>query len=508
MTGLIALRWPENWSGHVLSPEVAEPIVEGAFQLLWGEPLEDARPPGRTIRLPQPPNASAWVGPVPDRRSMRQSVRLTAESGRLDVQIDAELDDLAGRSFEIGARLPEALRLVRVEADGLTTWSRPTPDRLSLRFDGRATSRRLIQIRGWLPAIGDPMAVETTRREVPVPWPIWSESDEEPGTLTLITPSSPLSTRASPGAAPRPPELVPATGVVAISTPANEPAGSTGGAASSRLTYRVDRPEELGTLRWAIEPAWVFVSVHALMTVYPTSAEWIASIRYQVEHGPCDALFLRVPTAWTEDAEVELVGMGHQLTSRPEGETTSWTIRPDRPLWGAHRVIIRSSRPVRRGEPIDFPALVPKGRGAAETSVMVADASGLRLIPEGSPGLQPIEAARLGSDAPIPPIGLPLTAYRVRRDDWTLRVRTPGSFDAASEPRGEFEEGENWARVTLADLLCVLAPDGSAWARLDTTSRPSLVPSCRSCCRMGPRRSAPPSMASPPSPCTGRWGAG
>ena len=477
VTGLLVLRWPESWSGHFLTPEAAEPIGEAAFAAPWGRTPTEARPWGGAVRLPLAGEPSAWIGRVPDRRSIRQAVRVAIEAGRLDVQVDAELVDLSGRTFEVAVRLPEALRLVRVEAEGLTTWSRPAPGRAVLRFDGRAADRRAIRLRGWLPVASDPLAAGSIRRQADAPWPAWEDADEEPGILTLIAPTPAPTARTSAGSGARLPDLTAGPGVVAIATPtAAEPAGSTRATATAlappatRWTYRVDRPEDLGAIRWAVEPSWVFVAVQGLLTVYPTSAEWAASLRYQVDRGPCEALYLRVPTAWAESAEVEVVGMGHELTARSEGETTAWTIRPDRPLWGTHHVIVRSSRPSRPGESIDFPALVPRGHGAAETSLMVANATGGRLGLEGSPGLQPVEAARLSDDVPAPPEGIPLTAYRVRKDDWTLRIRTPGN---PASPRLEgYEEGQ--PRVALADVLCAIAADGSAWgqARFDLEADP------------------------------------
>ncbi|HEV3162732.1 MAG TPA: hypothetical protein VGZ22_01730 [Isosphaeraceae bacterium] len=455
-SGLVAFRRPDEWAGRLLAPvgaaSMAESITADAFAKAWGALPADHLVWAGACRFARVPTIEVTTGPALLRRAVRQTVQVKVEPGRLDVQVDAELTDRVGRSFDVELSIHRDWHLVRAEGEGLVSWSRPAPDRLRLQFDGKDTARRLVRLEGWLPIVSDPLATANLRRQAAVPWPRWVRAAEERGTLVITASTSPLVGRAGAAFTPRLTGLDTGSGVVAIAP--SEAGISAPAVPSNRLAFRVDRPDDLGLLHWTAEPPRVNVTVQSLLTVHPDTTAWEARVGYQVSGGASDALYFKLPAAWAASARVEIKGLGHELTARTEGSTTFWTIRPERPIWGALEVTIHASRPLTRGEPFAFPDLVPLGWGTADTYMAVANASGLALEYEGSPGLQPIDASRL------PPEGLPLTAgvptnvYRVRRDDWTLRIRAPGESRQANA-------NDDPTRVTLADLTCVVGADGT-----------------------------------------------
>jgi hypothetical protein len=306
---------------------------------------------------------------------------------------------------------------------------------------------------------GDPLSPASARPGIAAPWPIWAGAEERPGTLQITATGASARARHPFAGDPRPFWLEAGPGVVPIPDPE-----ATSGA---RASYRVERPGDLGSLRWNPEATRVNVSVEGQLTIHPDSADWEATVRFQAAGGPCDALSFKLPTAWAVGAEVEIEGEGHRLASRPDGETTAWTVRPSRPIWGPRRLTIRSSRPIRPGDALAFPDLVPLGWGTAEGFLAIANASGRPIEYEGSPGLQPIDAARLPSGRIEGPPGVPGRAYRVRQEGWSLRLRVPrGAGPVDGDPEA--------AAVALADLTCTLAADGSARgeAHYDLDPRP------------------------------------
>ncbi|HEX8202690.1 MAG TPA: hypothetical protein VF590_19595, partial [Isosphaeraceae bacterium] len=114
-------------------------------------------------------------------------------------------------------------------------------------------------------------------------------------------------------------------------------------------------------------------------------------------------------------------------------------------------------------EPLEFPDLVPLGRGTVETYLALVDASGRPLEVEGTRGIEPVDDSRFPPEDDEGP-GLSRRVYRVRHEGWSLRIRAGG---------GPAAPGAEEARVVLADVACVLAGDGSAWgeASLDVEPR-------------------------------------
>ena len=143
----------ERYSGRAGVPEAGrvvgaarrrvagfEPMTDEAFVKAWGNLLR--RAPGRSpVRSGSSvaPRPSRETGPPAQHATGRARVQLAIESGPDRDGPEANLADVSGRSSPGRARVArQDLRLVAVEADGLTDWSRPASNRIRLRFDGHA----------------------------------------------------------------------------------------------------------------------------------------------------------------------------------------------------------------------------------------------------------------------------------------------------------------------------------------------------------------------------------
>jgi hypothetical protein len=467
--GLLGFRRPGDWSGLLATIPGTEPVADAVFLKAWGSPPDDVLELSGATRFLRAPDLALSTGPIRPRRSVRQSLNVAIEAGRLLVTDEVELTEILGHSFEAELRIPPKLVLSRVEAEGLTYWDRPEPARLRLRFDGPTVERRTIRLQGWLAAPGDPLALTGRRRSSPIPWPLWLDAEEEPGTLTLSAPSL-----APPGRRPGPFDPWPfavtmGPGVILLNREPDPAANASSGRV--QLSYQVRRPEELGTLHWTPEPPRVSASVASQLTLLPESAAWVARVGYRVSGGAIDTLFLKLPRVWAASAKIEIVGLAATLEAKPQGDATLWTLHPERPIWGTGEVVVRSSRPLVRGQALDFPNLTPLGWGTAETSLAIVDASGLDLAYESSPGLEPVDVSRFPLANPDASPRTPARAYRIRREGWTLRVRALGAAEGSSPP----DDGQA-ARVAAAELACVLAADGSTQGRASFVIEPHSGP--------------------------------
>ena len=443
-TGALGFRKPADWSGRIGNGAGAggEPFSEEVFVKLWGTLPDEPLTLSGAVRFARLPELLARTGPAARRLSVAPDLRLTIGAGRLELDLKADLVELEGRTYEAVLEFPASLRVIAVEAEGLTDWSRPEPGRVRLRFDGVAARQRSVRLRGWLPVPLDPLAAGGNRVEMKVPWPRWGEAENAPGTLTVTGPSKPA--------------LTPAPDVTLISSTAP---GTAGGTFSE--SYRVDRPEAPGALRWEAEPPWTDVRVQSQVTLHPNSAEWVAVVQYDVTQGAIDAIHLKLPAVWAETAKVAPAGGGHQLTAESYGATTYWTIRPQRPIWGAQRLVLRAAVPLPKSGELGFPDIVPLGRGSSDRYLRLINAAGQVPVIEGLPGLQQVDdPGRFAAAEFAGPVGVPIHMYHVLREGWSLKIGR--SADARGPGAGNAEREEDFARVGLADLTCSVASDGSA----------------------------------------------
>ena len=71
---------------------------------------------------------------------------------------------------------------------------------------------------------------------------------------------------------------------------------------------RSTTPLNFGELTWTSPPPRVTVLIESQLTIQPDSAEWVAIVRYDVLGGALDSIHLKVPTAWTANAQIEMSG--------------------------------------------------------------------------------------------------------------------------------------------------------------------------------------------------------
>jgi hypothetical protein len=431
-SGALGFRRPAGWSGRLTAGAGLDPMTDESFVKAWGDLSEEPLTFAGSVRFARLPAVSIATGPPSCQFQVDPQVQLSIESGRIAINLIGDITTASGRCDQVEIALPPRLELVTVDADGLRDWSRTTPERILLRFEGSPINRRQVRIQAWLPVPADPLSTGAANPEVDIPWPRWIDADNRPGQLIIVSP-----TRF---------HLLQATGGTPV-----------GPSSANRTTYRVDRPDALGRLTWEVEPPRLGVLVQSQLTVLPDSAQWVAVLRYDVSGGGAEAVHLKLPAAWAASARLQVVGDTHQLTTETRGANTFWMIRPGHPIWGSERLIIRSAIPLPRSGSLSFPELSPLGRwGAVDSYLALVNASGRELVTEGSPGLQPIaDDTRFRAEEFAGTPGVNPSLYHVRRDGWTLKVHGPGELRSTGRSPDE-------ARVLLADISCTLGDDGAA----------------------------------------------
>ncbi|WP_435015890.1 hypothetical protein TA3x_003444 [Tundrisphaera sp. TA3] len=440
--GTLSLRRPADWSGRLAIEGGLVPSAEASALKAWGiAPNGDRLIPSGTARFEgRLPAVAVASAPIPARRTAKNRVVVTPRPGRLDATIEAAIVDVEGHAYDAEAAFPAGFRILRVEADGLTSWRQPAADRIRLRFDGPPKPDRSARITGFHPLKLDP----SRSFQCPIPWPTWEDAAEEPGTLVVAGPT-------------RYP-VAPDGGVVVATAP------TPSDVAAGRTTFRVERPASLAPIRWTSPPARVDIAIDSDLTLFPASVAWTAAIRCNVSGGPAESLTWTLPTAWAREARLEILGQGHRLDLETDGDSTRWTVVPDRPIWGRARMILRSSRPFEPGTEFLFPNLAPlatPGRGSiGRYDLGIANVSGLPLEVAGSPGLREEDAARHRIEESPLPAGPADRAFQVSGERWSLR------FSAGSEDDTGRDPGDPpGAEVLQALVDCSLGSDGQASGR-------------------------------------------
>jgi len=444
-SGLLGVRRPGHWTGRLEPLQGAEPLGEESFVKSWGPLPDDRLTLSGTTRLLRDEIPSLQTGPAAARIKIKPILQLGIDAGRIDVQFDAELDDVAGSMDHLEVALPLDLVVLSVESDALTDWSRPDPRQLLLRYD-RAffRSRRRLRIKGWIPVLEDPLKIGSQPLQVPTPWLEVSGMENAAGTL-IISSASRLQVTGARGLT-----LMPASPAVAA------------GQADPRVdqTYRVDDPARLGTLQWISAPPRVNVLIESQITIHPDSAEWVAVLRYDVLGGALDTIHLKLPATWAMRAQVELAGGEFRPRSDPLGPFMFWRISPERPVWGSQRVVLRSALPLIPGQEVQLPEIAPLGRGVADTYLGLVYATGSALTTAGSSGLHEIRHASRFRDEEFGHVpGTNSRAFHVERDNWSLKVQIPPATEDAG---GTAKES---ARVVSAEVDMTMLPDRSLLGR-------------------------------------------
>lgn len=233
----------------------------------WGSLPEDALTLSGTRRFVRECRASLATGPAPPRLSVKPTMQLEFEPGRVVMTVDAELAEPSGRFGQIEAKIPAGLKIFEVNAVGLESWSTTADGRIRVMFNGFSGSpNRRLRLAGSIAVSENPLEIGSRPHRIAVPWIEWLDMETLAGFLVASS-TSKL-------------EMQGESGVTLIASES-----SSAGVATSprtRLTYRVDLPRQLGKISWLPTPARVSVLVDSQMTIHPDSAEWVAVLRYDV----------------------------------------------------------------------------------------------------------------------------------------------------------------------------------------------------------------------------------
>ena len=204
-----------------------------------------------------------------------------------------------------------------------------------------------------------------------------------------------------------------------------------------------------------------------------------------------DSIHVKLPTAWALKSQIQLPGGEFPRRSDPPvpGPVTLLTLRPEHPIWGSQRLVLRSVLPLVPGQEMPVPEITPLGHGLSDTYLGLVFAAGSIPATAGTSGLHRIPyASHFQAPEFARSPGTESRAFRVDQKNWNLKVQVP----PATEPRGA---GEESARVVSADLEVTVSPD-----RVDPGPRRVRDPgSHRPIPGRGPaasehRRSGPPSI--------------
>ncbi|MBV8126359.1 MAG: hypothetical protein JO114_01695 [Planctomycetaceae bacterium] len=443
--GVLGLRRPGHWTGRLEPLPDTDPLSDESFVKSWGPLPDDRLTLAGTTRLIRDGSPSLQTGPAVARIKVKPALQLGIDAGRIDVQLDADLDEVGGSLNHLELALPPDLVVLSVESDALTDWSRPDPRQLLLRYD-RAfpPSRRRLRITGWIPVLEDPLKLGSQQLQVPTPWLEVSGMETVSATL-IISSASRLQAINAPG----------------LTLLTAEPPLAAGGTDSrARQTYCVEDPAKLGSLQWSSAPPRVNVLIESQITIHPDSAEWVAVLRYDVAGGALDSIHLKLPTTWAMRAQVDLAGGKFRHRFDPLGPFMFWKLTPERAVWGSQRVVLRSALPLLPGQELQLPEIAPLGRGVADTYLGLVYATGSTLTTGGSSGLHEIPHASRFKDEEFGDVpGTNSRAFHVQRDNWSLKVQIPPATDDAG---GTAKES---ARVVSADVNVTMLPDRSLQGR-------------------------------------------
>jgi hypothetical protein len=225
-------------------------------------------------------------------------------------------------------------------------------------------------------------------------------------------------------------------------------------------TYRVEDPRRLGEIVWESVPPRVSVSIESQITIHPDSAEWVAVLRYDVIGGALDAIYLKMPAAWSASASLHLSSGEYQLTTETRGADAFWTITPERPIWGSQRFVLRSSRHLEADRSIVHPEITPRGKGVVDAYLSIINATGQPLATANAVGLQSITyASRFQAREFATFGGTAVGAFRVVKDSWNVSVELP---KIASR---DLDSWSSSAQVAFAEAMMVVMQDRSSLGR-------------------------------------------
>ncbi len=467
LTGLVGFRKPDGWSGRLSNASSADLLSELNFVRRWGPMTTD----GLSLA-----GASWWdgsraivarVAPEPVKLDVRDQVAVEVVAGGLKFAADSVLIDKLAPSWDAEATFDGPVRLVRVEANGLSSWTQPRPDRVRLVFDGSKPIReRAIHLEGIVGGPRAPTAGEGGEpASSPVPWPRWAgvdpNSEAEPGKLVVEGEGE---------------FRVASKGEILLEDPSQPPPPSAKAPGRTRKTYSRRRLDPASRVEWTTPRARVNVSVQSDLRLDPTRSHWTADVVCEVSGGSARTLYWKLPTAWALGASLTTDGAAPRVEAETRGESTFWTITLDRPTWNRRTLTIRSSRPLVPGAAIDYPEVAPlsmPGRGeVARYDLAVTQLSGVPVALEAASGVTSLATSSDRSNPTRVPGGALSRAFRVSGNPWSIRLRV-GTATAVEPPLrpGQFDDSGRLARVERVDLQ-VAIDRTTAQGRAEVRLRP------------------------------------
>ena len=352
--------------------------------------------------------ASVRTEPAPARIRRPPTLELGLNPGRVDVLFDAEIVDLGDRLHLAMTPRPHDLAVASHRTGSLTgagtSRSAPAAVRSSVPRRGGGRSHRA----GYPPPMTRSRSGTSAACRPPglTSW-AWKPS--------RATSSSSNSRVEATGARP---ELV---------TRSRSNRGHAGTEAPTVPTYRVDDPAALARCSGPAPPR-VNVLIESQMTIHPDSAEWVAALRYDVAGGAPRFHPRQAPHGMGLEILDPAPGREpHRRFDPPvPGPVTLWTLKPDHPIWGSQRLVMRSTLPLVPGQEMSVPDITPLGLGFADTYVGLVFAAGSIPATAGSSGLHRIPHASRFQDPEFSrPPGTEARAFRVDRKNWTPESPDP-----------------------------------------------------------------------------------
>ncbi|QEH37894.1 hypothetical protein OJF2_64860 [Aquisphaera giovannonii] len=447
-SGALGVRRPGHWTGRVEPLRGVEPLTDEGFVKLWGPLPDDRLTLCGTTRLGRDDRPEFRTEPGVARVRVRPALELTIEEGRILLQYDAELADSGGAIDHLDLTIPQGLEVMSVDSEGLTAWTRRSPRSVALRYDRPMPApRRRLSIAGWI-AVPEEAARRGGRaHRLPTPWIEVAGMESLPGSLAVAS-DVPASLAAPPGA-------VTAASAATAATAAKSPAGK-----AWNQAFRVDDQARLGTLSWTPAPPRVDVRIDSQVTLGPDAAEWVAALRLDVRGGPLESVRLRIPRPWAAAATARFDGEPPRRPAEDRSPASTWTLTPDRPIWGSRRLVIRSSIALTAGQEIQHPEIILAGASSVETYLALAYPEGSPLTTAGSSAFQQVAYAGRFRDEEFRLLpGMQARAFHVERDPWSLKVQLPPAPGAS---RGD---ADATARAVSAEMDLTVLPDRSVRGR-------------------------------------------
>jgi len=470
LTGVVGFREPVGWSGRLVGASSADLPTELDFVRRWGPMTTDGLSLAGSSRWDGSRAIVARVAPEPVKLGVRDQVAVEVIAGGLRFAADSVLTARLAPSWDAEAAFDGPVRLARVEANGLSSWTQPRPDRVRLAFDGSKPAReRAIRLEGTVDgprpsADGDGDGGEPA--SAPVPWPRWAgaDPDGEVANAKLVVEGEGEF-------------RVAAGGQSLLEDPNQPPSTSSKAPTRTRKTYSARRLDPGSRVEWTTPRARVNVSVRSDLRLDPTHVTWTADVVCEVSGGSARTLYWKLPTAWAIGAALaDTDGAEPRVEAETRGESTFWTITLDRPVWNRRTLTIRSARPLVPGAAVDYPEVAPlsmPGRGeVARYDLAVTQLSGVPLTLEAASGVTSLATSGDRSSPTRVPGGALSRAFRVSGNPWSLRLRLDPA--TAVEPPlrlGRFDDSGRPARVEQVDFEVAVDRD-TAQGRAEVRLRP------------------------------------